>query len=112
MILSIYFSEIISPSHINNSLTNNSLNKDFKSVERPLEIEKFKSDSQIFSGWRIKKNCCAGFERMTLLVLLQNLIHYTTRSCSKNAWSISISIIKNKNFLDKKNRKTRDFEKM
>ena len=43
-----YFSEIFSPSHI--KLTNDNPYKDVKSVKRPLEVEKFKLDRQIFSG--------------------------------------------------------------
>ena len=42
-----YFSEIVPPSLI--KLTNNNLNKDFKSVERPQEVEKFRLDRKIFS---------------------------------------------------------------
>ena len=43
-----YFSEIFAPSYI--KLTNNNPKKDFKSVERPQEVEKFKLDREIFSG--------------------------------------------------------------
>ena len=37
-------------------LTNNNPNKDFKSVERPWEFEKFKLDRKIFSGWKIRQS--------------------------------------------------------
>ena len=43
----------------------NNSKKDFKSVERPKEVEKFKLDRKIFSSLKIKKSWCAGFERMT-----------------------------------------------
>ena len=38
-----------------------------KSVERPLEVEKFELfefDHKIFLGWNIEKSWCVGFERM------------------------------------------------
>ena len=38
--------------HIN--LTNNNLNKDYISVERPFEVEKLKLERKIFSSWEIK----------------------------------------------------------
>ena len=41
-----YFSEIFSPIHI--KLTINNPNKDFVSVEQPLEVENFKLDRKIF----------------------------------------------------------------
>ena len=44
-------------------LTNNNLNRDFKTVERPLEVEKDKLDRKIFSSWKIKRKARAGFER-------------------------------------------------
>ena len=47
-LISKYFSEMFSPSHI--TLTNNNLNKDFKSVKRPYEVEKLKLVRKIFSG--------------------------------------------------------------
>ena len=37
-----YFSEVFSQSHV--KLTNNNPNKDFKSVKRAWEVEKFKQD--------------------------------------------------------------------
>ena len=58
-----YFSEFFSQIHI--KLTNNNPNKDFKSVERPQKVEKFKLDRKIFSSWKIKDSWCAGFELMT-----------------------------------------------
>ena len=54
-------------------------NEDFLSVERLYEVEKFQLDRKIFSSWEIKDIRCTGFERMTLLILLSDLIHYTTR---------------------------------
>ena len=51
--ISKYFSEIFIPSHI--KFTNNNSNKDFKSVKRPYEVEKFKWDRKILSSWKIKK---------------------------------------------------------
>ena len=56
--MSKYFSEIFSPSH--SKLTNNNPNKDFKSVERPYEVEKFKLDRKIFSGRKIIKDLVRG----------------------------------------------------
>ena len=47
-----YFTEFFSPSHI--KLTYNNPYKDFKSVKRPQELEKFKLDRKIFSSWKIK----------------------------------------------------------
>ena len=41
---------IFFPSHI--KLTNNKPNKDFESVKRPYEVEKFKLDRKIFSSWK------------------------------------------------------------
>ena len=79
-LISKYFSEIFSPTHI--KLTNNNPQKDVQSVERPYEVEKFKLDRKILSRLRIRKSWWAGFERMTLIELLSNLIHYTTRSFS------------------------------
>ena len=35
-------------------LTDNTSNKDFKSVKRPQEVEKFKLDRKIFSSLKIK----------------------------------------------------------
>ena len=58
-----YFTEIFSQSHL--KLTDNKPNKDFISVERPQEVEKFKFDRKIFSSGKIKNSWCAGFERMT-----------------------------------------------
>ena len=46
------FNEIFSPSHI--KLTYNNRNKDFESVKRPQEVEKFKLDRKIFSSWKKK----------------------------------------------------------
>ena len=46
--ISKYFSKFFSPSHI--KLTNNNPNKDFKSVKRTLEVEKFELDRKIFSN--------------------------------------------------------------
>ena len=51
--ISKYFSKIFSPSHIKH--TNNNSNKDFKSVKRPEEVEKFKLDRKIFLSWKMKK---------------------------------------------------------
>ena len=48
-----YLSEIFSSRYI--KLTYNNPNKDLKSVERPLEVEKFKLGRKIFSSWKIKK---------------------------------------------------------
>ena len=48
-----YFSEIFSPSHM--KLIYNKPNKDFESVKRPQEVEKFKLDRKIFADWKIKK---------------------------------------------------------
>ena len=68
-----YYSEIFSASHI--KFTNNNPNKDFESVKRPLELDKFKLDRQIFSCWKIKSKWCVGFERMTSLPMASNRIH-------------------------------------
>ena len=51
--ISEYFSEFLSPSHI--KLTSYNPKNDFKSVERPEEVKKFKLDREIFSIWKIKK---------------------------------------------------------
>ena len=51
--ISKYFSEIFLSSHI--KLTYNNPNKDFKSVKRPYEVEKFKLDRKISSSLKIKK---------------------------------------------------------
>ena len=48
-----YFSVIYSPNHL--KLTYNKPNKDFKSVERPQEVEKFKLGRKIFSSWKMKR---------------------------------------------------------
>ena len=51
--ISKYLSEFFSPIRINR--INNNPKNDFKSVTRPLEVEKFKLDRKIFSSWKIKK---------------------------------------------------------
>ena len=56
--LSKYFREFFFSSHI--KLTYNNLYKDFKSIKRPYEVEKFKLNRKVSSRLKIKKRWMSG----------------------------------------------------
>ena len=71
-----YFSEFSSQSHV--KLTNNKPNKDFKSVNRPQVVEKFKVERKIFSSWKIEKQVQCDIRTHNLAPITLNRIHWTT----------------------------------
>ena len=85
----INFSESFSSSLL--KLPNNN-HKDFKSVERPLELEKFKLHRKIFSGWKGNKELVRGIRTHDLTRL--TLKSYSQDVVLVNAWSICNFIIK------------------
>ena len=106
-----YFSEIFSQSHIKH--TYNIPKKDFKSIKRPWEVEKFKLDRKIFSGTKIKKELVRGIRTHDLSRINFKILSTTPHKVNfMNGLSIFNFIIKKLKFSRQKDGKTHDFKRI